>query len=106
MFKFLDRSSPTTDHRSLITISKTLSLLLGQRADSLGQEGDVERLLERFAEAVFAQLLRGGLVFAGQGDDQRGFVRGVAAEVGGDLEGFAAAHRQVDDDRVGMEASA
>ena len=45
-----------------------------------------------------------GFVLAGQGDDQRGFVLRVAAQVLGDLQALAAAHRQVDDDGIGMEA--
>src|SRR5262249_44812760 len=73
-------------------------------ADALAEQGDVERLLEPLAEAVVDERLRGGLVLAGEGDHEGGFVVGVAAEVLGNLEGLAAAHGQVDDDAGGVEA--
>src|SRR5947199_5935714 len=80
-----------------------LALRLGQGADPLAEQGDVERLLERLAKAELGQLLGGRLVLARQADDQRGLVGGVAAEVLGDLDGLAAAKCQVDDNRVRME---
>src|SRR5205085_6595868 len=83
--------------------SVALPLLLGQRADALAEQGDVERLLEDLAEAELDELLGGGLVLAGQADDQGRLVGRVAAEVLGDLDRLAAAEGQVDDDRVGVE---
>src|SRR5262249_18059050 len=44
-----------------------LALFLDQGADALGEQGDVEGLLERLAEAVLDELLGGRLVLAGQG---------------------------------------
>src|SRR5689334_4848131 len=64
--------------------SHVLALLLDERADALGQQGDVERLLEGVAVAVLGKALGVGLVLAGQGDDQRVLVRLVAPQVGGD----------------------
>src|SRR5947209_1568790 len=71
--------------------SKVLPLLLDQRADALGEQGDVERLLERLAVAVLGQALGVGLVLAGQGDDEGRLVLRVAPQVLGDLQGLAAA---------------
>lgn len=75
-----------------------------QGADPFAQEGDVEGLLEEFVEAVGRQSFGIGFVFAGQSNDHRRFVGRVAAKIAGDLQGFRAAHGQIDDDAVGMEA--
>src|SRR5262249_13602487 len=80
------------------------ALLFDERADALGEQGDVERLLERLAVAVLRQAFGADLVFAGQSDDERRLVLGVAAQVLRDLQALGAAHRQVHDDRVGVEA--
>jgi len=53
---------------------------------------------------VRKELDQGGFVFAGQGNDQGLLVGWVAAQVLGDLQGLAAAHGQIDDDGVGVEA--
>src|SRR5262245_14274441 len=82
---------------------QVVALGVSERADALGEQGHVERLLEDLAEAVLRQLLRGSLVLAGQADDQRGLVGGVLAEVRRDLDRLAAAQRQVNYDRVRME---
>src|SRR5262249_26271260 len=84
--------------------SGVLAFLFHERADALGQQGHVEGLLEGLVEAVVDERLRGGLVLAGQGDDQRLLVLRLAAQVLGDLQRLAAAQRQVDDDGVGVEA--
>src|SRR5579883_1379267 len=62
------------------------ALFLDERADALGEQGDVERLLERLVEAVAGQRLGAGLVLVGQRDDQRLLVDGVLAQVRGDLQ--------------------
>src|SRR5205823_2094533 len=82
-----------------------LPLGLGDALDLLPEQGDVERLLEDVVEPVLAQLLRGGLVLAGQPDDQRPGVRLVLAEVGDDLDRLGPAQPEVDDDRVRVEAA-
>src|SRR5205809_376407 len=94
------RSGPRGPRRS----SRIGALLFDERLNPLGEQGDIERLLERFAEAEVNQRLGGRFVFAGEGDDQGLFVLGIAAQVGGNLQGLAAAHGKVDDDRIGMKA--
>src|SRR5581483_5362375 len=93
-------------HRSYfgLGMSHIIALLFDERADALGEQGHVERLLERFAVAVLRQALRADFIFAGQRDDERGLVLRVAAQVLRDLQTLGAAHRQIDDDRVGVEA--
>src|SRR5262245_34254125 len=64
--------------------------LLGDGGDGLGQEGDVEGLLEDFGETEVFQVVRIRLVFQGQGQDRGRFVSLVALEVLRNLQAFAA----------------
>src|SRR5579884_3986618 len=81
-----------------------VALLLDDGADLLGQQGDVERLLEGVVETELRQAFRAGFVLAGQGDDQRVLEVRVAAQVLRDLQTLGPAHGQVDDDGVRVEA--
>src|SRR4029079_18600326 len=81
------------------------ALGVGDALDLLAEHRQVERLLEDIVEAVLSQLLGRGLVLARQADDERGRVGLVLAEVGRDLDRFAAAQAQVNDDRVRMKAA-
>src|SRR5579875_1845809 len=83
---------------------QVLALLLDECTDTLGEQGDVERLLERFAVAVLRQGFWVSLIFAGQSDDKRGFVGWIAPQVLGDLQRLATSHGQIDDDGIRMEA--
>lgn len=80
------------------------ALFLDEGPNPFGQQHHVERLLEAFVEAVVDEVLRGGFIFAGKGDDEGLLVSVVAAQVAGDLHPFGPAHGQIDDDGVGMEA--
>src|SRR5207245_2895901 len=75
--------------------SRIGTLLFDERLNPLRQQGNIKRLLEGFAEAEIDQPLGSRFVLAGEGDDQGLLVLRVAAEVGGNLQGFAAAHGEI-----------
>ena len=75
--------------------SGLVGLFLGdQAADPLGEQGTVERLLERVVEAQAVRLVT--RLVAGERDQDGGEVILAATEVLGDLASFDAAHRKVD----------
>src|SRR5690348_6107172 len=80
------------------------ALLFDEGADAFAEQGDVERLLEAFVEAVVDQAFRSSLILAGERDDHGLLVGWVTAQVAGDLQGLGAAHGKIDDDGIGVEA--
>src|SRR5262245_30074705 len=83
--------------------SRILAFLLHERADTLAEQGDIKRLLESFVEAVIDEGFGGSFVLASQRDDHGLLVGRVAAQVLSNGQALAAAHGQIDDDRIGME---
>ncbi len=62
---------------------------VGESANPFGQESNIERLLEDFAEAGLRQFFRGNLIFTGKTDDERRFQTYIFSEIGSDLYRFA-----------------
>lgn len=79
-------------------------LLVDDALDVLAEQSDVERLFEGVVEALGLQAVGVRFIFEGEGEDECLFVGCIAAKVLGNLNAFAAAHGEIDDDRVRVEA--
>src|SRR5579883_2772172 len=99
----------TTDHGQRTTDKETKRasgffglLLRDQAAHALGQQGPIERLLERVVESQREGLVTGFI--AGQGQQDRPLMVRALPQVLGDLTGFDPSQSHVDDDTVRVEA--